>query len=390
MPVLNSLLTRVEVPPIPQAHAWVARYDLSQGAALDLCQAVPGWATHPGVLAHLAEAAGAAGNARYGLINGDLALREAYAAEVSTRYGGSVAADQVAITAGCNQAFFLSMLAVARAGENVILPVPWFWNHQQTCSMLGIEARALPCRAVDGFVPDLAAAERLIDAGTRAIVLISPNNPTGAVYGAAVIAGFLALCERRGIWLILDETYRDFLPAGQDRAHSLFAEADWAGHLIQLYSFSKAYCVPGARMGAVVAGAGLIGEFMKALDCLHICPQRPAQAALGWAIGALGPWREENRARINARADVVREVFAGLADWGLESVGAYFAYVRHPFGQPGMAVAERLAAEFGAVCLPGSAFGAGQEQHLRIAFANADTDGLRALGGRLAAMGVDR
>ena len=198
MPDLNPLLTRVETPPIPQAHAWAARYDGAHGAALDLCQAVPGWATHPGVLAHLAEAAGDASNTRYGLIDGDIALRTAYAAEMSAVYGGRVAPTEVAITAGCNQAFFLSMLAVAQAGENVVLPVPWFWNHQQTCSMLGIEVRPLPCQATDGFVPDLAAAERLIDAGTRAIVLISPNNPTGAVYPPAVIAGFFELCRAAG------------------------------------------------------------------------------------------------------------------------------------------------------------------------------------------------
>ena len=387
MPALNPLLTRVEVPPIPQAHAWAARYDGSRGAALDLCQAVPGWAPHPQVLAHLADEAGNPANARYGLINGDLALRATYAAETSTVYSGRVAPDEVAITAGCNQAFFLSMLAIAQAGDAVLLPLPWFWNHQQTCTMLGIEARALPCRAEDAFVPDPARAATLIDDRVRAIVLITPNNPTGAVYPPDVIAAFYDLCQRRGIWLIVDETYRDFLPDGQDRSHALFARPDWPETLIQLYSFSKAYCVPGARMGAVTAGSALVEQFAKALDCLHICPQRPGQAALRWAIEALPAWRAENRARINGRAAVVREVFAGLSDWRLESLGAYFAYVRHPFDRPAAAVAERLAADFGAVCLPGPAFGPGQDQHLRLAFANTDRDGLHDLSARLAAMG---
>ena len=387
MPALNPLLTRVELPPIPQAHAWAARYDGSSGAALDLCQAVPGWAPHPEVLAHLAREAVDPANARYGLINGDLALRETYAAEMSRVYGGGVAPDQVAITAGCNQAFFLSMLAIAQAGDAVLLPLPWFWNHQQTCTMLGIEPRALPCRAEDAFVPDPALAETLIDERVRAIVLITPNNPTGAVYPPEVITAFYDLCQQRGIWLILDETYRDFLPAGQDRSHDLFTRPDWPETLIQLYSFSKAYCVPGARMGAITAGSALIPHLMKALDCLHICPQRPAQAALRWAIEALPAWREENRARINGRAAVVREVFAGLSGWRLESLGAYFAYVRHPFDRPAAAVVERLAADFGAVCLPGPAFGPGQHQHLRLAFANTERDGLHDLSGRLAAMG---
>ena len=386
MPDLNPLLTRVEPPPIPLAHAWAARYDGAHGAALDLCQAVPGWVAPPELLDRLAHEAAQPGNTRYGLIDGDLALREAYAAEMSARDRGRVRADQVAITAGCNQAFFLTMLAVAAGGDNVVLPVPWFWNHQQSCTMLGIEPRALPCRAADGFVPDPAAAEALIDARTRAIVLVSPNNPTGAVYPPAVIDAFFELCQRRGIWLLLDETYRDFLPAGQDRAHGLFERPDWPSTLIQLYSFSKAYCVPGARLGAVAAGAPLVAEFVKALDCLHICPQRPAQAAIGWAIGALGDWRAGNRAVVNDRAAVVREAFAAAPEWGLESLGAYFAYVRHPLDLPAAAVAERLATEFGAVCLPGPAFGPGQEQHLRVAFANTDRDGLRQLSRRLVGM----
>ncbi len=89
--------------------------------------------------------------------------------------------------------------------------------------------------------------------------------------------------------------------------------------------------MPGARVGAVTAGAALVREFIKALDCLHICPQRPAQAALGWAIAALVEWRAENRALINARAAAVRAAFARWPAWVLESLGAYFAYVRHPF-----------------------------------------------------------
>jgi aspartate/methionine/tyrosine aminotransferase len=250
--------------------------------------------------------------------------------------------------------------------------------------MLGLEPRPLPCRPEDAFIPDPARAATLIDARTRAIVLITPNNPTGAVYPPDVIASFHDLCVRRGLWLILDETYRDFLPEDQPRAHDLFTRPDWPDNLIQLYSFSKAYSVPGARLGAITAGSPLISQFMKALDCLHICPQRPAQAALEWAIRALPAWRAANRALINARADAVRQAFTQISGWQLESLGAYFAYVRHPF--PGLAsplVAERLASEYGAVALPGTAFGPNQEAHLRLAFGNAEAQQLNDLAGRL-------
>ncbi len=389
MPALNPWVASVAAPPIPAAHGWAARYDGSCGPMLDLCQAVPGYPPHPQILERLAAAAGDPASARYGLINGDIPLREAYAAQVSNLYGGTVQPDQVAITAGCNQAFFLAMMAIARAGDTVLLPTPWFWNHQQTCTMLGIAARSLPCAADAGFVPDLEQAEALLDASVRAVVLITPNNPTGAVYPPGVIEGFAALCRRHGIWLILDETYRDFLPDGQDRAHGLFADVGWTSNVIQLYSFSKAYCVPGHRLGAVVTGAELVQQFMKVLDCMHICPQRAGQAALRWAIDALPDWRDANRRTINARAAAMRQALQHLPGWRLESLGAYFAYVRHPFPDtPAAQVAEALAARRGALCLPGSAFGPGQEQHLRLAFANTEMDAIPQVADRLAGLGA--
>ena len=384
---MNPRVTGVVPPPIPAAHRWAARYGGACGPMLDLCQAVPGYPPHPEILERLAAAARDPASAKYGLINGDLALRESYAAQVSQTYGGAVAADQVAITAGCNQAFFLAMTSIAQAGDSVLLPTPWFWNHQQTCAMLGIEARGLPCGASAGFVPDPARAEALLCPRVRAIVLITPNNPTGAVYPPGVIAEFAALCRRRGIWLILDETYRDFLPDGQPRPHDVLAGPAWAESVIQIYSFSKAYCVPGHRLGAVVAGQPVVQQFMKVLDCLHICPQRAGQAALRWAIDALPEWREGNRATINARADAMREAFRQLPDWRVESLGAYFAYVRHPWpGQASASVAETLAAERGALCLPGSAFGPGQDGHLRIAFANTETQAIPHVAKRLAGL----
>ena len=384
---INPLLAAVETPPILEAHAWAARYDGRHGPLLDLCQAVPGYPPHPGLLERAAEAARDPANARYGLIGGDLALREVYAADVSARYGGSVSAEQAAITAGCNQAFVVALMTLAQRGDNVLLPTPWFWNHQQSCAMLGIAPRPLPCRAENGFVPDPDEAARLIDGTTRAVVLITPNNPTGAVYPPEVIGRFEALCRSRGIALIMDETYRDFLPAGQERAHGLFARADWAGSVVQLYSFSKAYCVPGHRMGAMIADAGLIAQAVKVLDCLHICPQRAAQSALAWAMPALRDWRAGNRERINRRAEAVRDGFQRLAGWRVESVGAYFAYVRHPFANiPSAQVAERLATEFGAVALPGRAFGPGQDGHLRLAFANLPLEHVPDLIGRISSM----
>ena len=109
MPALNPLVTVVEPPPIPEAHGWAARYSGAMGPPIDLCQAVPGYPPHPAILEHLAAEAADPARARYGLIEGDAALRDAYAASVSATYAGSVAPDQVAITAGC---MFISGLLI--------------------------------------------------------------------------------------------------------------------------------------------------------------------------------------------------------------------------------------------------------------------------------------
>lgn len=384
MSLVNPFLVDTGTPPIPEAQAWTRRYDGANGSLLDLSQAVPGYAPHPDMLARLAAAAGDAASAGYGPILGDGALREAYAAHVSGVYGARIAVDEVAITAGCNQAFFVAMIALARAGDAVLLPAPWYFNHQMTLRMLGVESRPLPCHATAGFVPDPDEAERLIDARTRAVVLVTPNNPTGAIYPPHVVQRFADLCRRRGLWLVLDETYRDFMPEEGDVPHAVLAEPEWRGTVVGLYSFSKSYCIPGHRMGAITAGGPLLAEIAKVLDCMQICAARPGQAALAWAIDALADWRERNRQEIAARAAAFEAAVAQVEGWRIDSMGAYFAYLAHPFeGVPAATVAERLAATRGVLGLPGSYFGPAQDGHLRIAFANADSGRIAALPERL-------
>jgi aspartate/methionine/tyrosine aminotransferase len=381
---INSLVADVGSPPIPEAQNWTRRYDGSFGPLINLSQAVPGNAPHPGLLERLAATAGSAAAAQYGPISGDPGLRQAYAAEVSRIYEGRIEPEDTAVTAGCNLAYFAAMMLLARQGDAVLLPTPWYFNHQMSLDMLGIEARPLPCRPEAGFVPNVEDARALIDEKVKAIVLVTPNNPTGAVYPGHVIESFAELCRQRGIRLVIDETYRDFMPAGINRAHGLFATQEWRDTVIQLYSFSKSYAIPGHRMGAIAADAALIEQTSKILDCIQICAPRTAQAALAWGIEGLKGWREENRHEINHRAQVFRQALAALADWRIESTGAYFAYLRHPFPErTAQAVAEKLATERGVLCLPGSYFGPGQERHLRVAFANVGADILAGLTERL-------
>ena len=381
---LNPDLLDTGTPPIPEAQGWARAYDGRCGPLIDLSQAVPGTPPPETLLRRLSDAAADPASTRYGAIVGDLVLREAYAAELASVYGVPFGTDEIAITSGCNQAFVMTMMALARAGENVLLPTPWYFNHEMTLTMLGVEARPLPCAPEAGFVPDVATAEALIDSRTRAIVLVTPNNPTGAIYPPQTIAAFAELARRRGLWLVLDETYRDFLPEGSGRPHEAFAAGDWRDTVIGLYSFSKAYAVPGWRLGAITAGAAVIAQIGKVLDCVQISPVRAGQAAVAWGIAGIRDWRERNRADINARTSLFREAMAPLNDWRVLAAGAYFAYLAHPFAdRPAAEVARRLVEARGVLALPGPYFGPGQERHLRIAIANVAADRIGELGERL-------
>jgi aspartate/methionine/tyrosine aminotransferase len=385
MPPLNPAVRATDAPPIPAIVARAAAYSGARGPLLNLSQAAPAHPPAPEMLERLAQAAGDPATAGYGPILGEPALREAYAADLRGDGDTAARAANIVVTAGCNLAFAIAANAVAGPGDAVLVPTPWYFNHAMTLRMQGVEPRPLPTRAEAGFVPDPEVAARLLDASrergrVRAILLVTPNNPTGAIYPPAVIAAFHALCRARGIWLILDETYRD-LVAG--RPHALLGGEEWPEDLLHLTSFSKSFAIPGHRMGILGAPEAAIPEIAKLVDSVQICAGRPAQHALAWGIPALRDWRRANRDRLASRAAAVRATFAGLESWDLLSIGAYFAYVRHPFaGTPAARVAEHLAEEHGLIALPGPAF-AGEESHLRLSFANLPEERLPELVARL-------
>lgn len=382
---VNPLVTGIAAPPISEAKAAGRGYRGGAGPLIDLSQAAPNQSPPDEMLARLADSAGSAAVATYGDVYGDADLRAAYATEMSSVYGGTVAPHDVTITAGCNMGFVAAVMALAKAGEAIMLPSPWYFNHKMTLDMLGIATVALACSAERGFVPHDGDAEALIDARVRAIALVTPNNPTGAIYPRETIHRFAELCARRGIALILDETYRDFIDPRAGRPHDLFTDASWRETIVHLYSFSKAYCIPGHRVGVMTADRPFIAQVAKILDSIQICPPRAPQRVLVWAIDAIRDWRAQNRSRILERAAAFRSAFAGNNDWPVTSIGAYFAYVRHPFTNVSADdVGLMLAHECGVLGIPGSAFGEGQEAYLRLAFANVDLPTIAAIPERLA------
>jgi aspartate/methionine/tyrosine aminotransferase len=366
-------------------QAWGRTYDGRRGPLVDLSQAVPGYPPHPLLLERLAAAAGDRASAAYGPIEGDRALRDAFARHQSAVYGATLAAENLHVTAGCNQAFVVAALAFAEPGSRVLLTNPFYFNHETTLQMFGVGVGLVDCPATTGFLPDPATLDAAITPDVRAVAFVSPNNPTGAVYPPALIEALHAVCARRGIWMILDETYRDFLAPGAGRPHGVFGRPDWGDSFVSLYSFSKSFCIPGHRLGAVTGSPAVIEAVGKIMDNLQICAPRVGQIAVAETIDTLADWREANRAEIAARAAALRAAVEAAPGWQIGAVGAYFAFVRHPYaGTPSLAVAEKLALEAGILTLPGGCFGPGQEDFLRFAFANADVGALEEMGRRLA------
>ena len=390
---LNEAIERVAAPPIAEAAGWVSGARLSDDEPLlDLAQAVPNYDPAADLLRYLSQSAGEAASAFYTPILGLPTLRKAVAEAFSKDYDNRFKAEEVAITTGCNHAFCMATAAVAGAGDEIILPEPFYFNHDMWFTMQGIRKVALPCRAeAEGMVPDPEEAAALVTPRTRAIVLISPNNPTGTIYSNARLLAFYQLAERHGMALILDETYKDFRPRETESVtstpHTLFQLENWQDVLIQLYSFSKSYSLTGYRVGSLIAGPHVMGAVEKIADTVTICPPHIGQRAALYALQHLEDWREEKRTRVLDLIDALDAAYLKHAPrFELISRGAFFAYLRHPFeDRTSIEVAKELVRHHGLLLLPGAFFGGGQDRYLRAAFANADVDALDAFARRLAA-----
>lgn len=385
---LNPAFAATEAPPVMEARRWIQGVTFPADRPLiNISQAAPVDSPPLGLRQALADAALNDPNAHlYGPVLGLPALREEIAAQWSANYGGSISPEQVAITQGCNQAFCTVMATLAGPGDEVILPTPWYFNHKMWLDMASVKTVALDTGPT--LIPSVEAAEALITDRTRAIVLVSPNNPGGVEYPAETLAAFRDLCRARGLALIVDETYRDF-DSRTGAPHDLFQDPDWADTLIQLYSFSKAYRLTGHRVGAIVASTQRLAEAEKFLDTVAICPSQLGQIGALWGMRNLSQWLAGERDEILARRRAMAEGFKSLPDWTLLGCGAYFAYVEHPFDMPSDQLCKRLVTEASLLMLPGTMFQpdgseAGRRQ-IRIAFANVDARGIAEVIRRLQA-----
>lgn len=390
---INSHIHHLPMPAIPSIASWAQEYNSALGEVLWFSQAAPGYPPHARILHWLTTLSQDAATCHYGDIEGEHTLRTALADWMQAVYKATVDYDNIQITAGCNQAFAVAMQAIVQQGDTVGLVEPYYFNHLSTLQGMGVSVKTVPAQEKNGFIPTIDDIKHFLQTNPiKALVLISPNNPTGAVYSDALLEQIADVCLQQGCWLILDETYRDFLSQATV-PHSLFKRANWHDYIISLYSFSKSFCVPGYRVGALIAGKTLQAQASKIMDNWQICAPRLPQLAIAKSLAEpqVHNWLRDNQLEIDARAKVMLDTFNthnaahdSEQQWTIGSIGAYFAYVKHPFAINSMQLAQQIAQQCGVVTIPGMLFGAQQQSYLRIAFANAGVDTIQHIMPRIA------
>jgi aspartate/methionine/tyrosine aminotransferase len=277
---------------------------------------------------------------------------------------------RIMVTAGANMAFMHAVFATTSPGDEVILPVPFYFNHEMAIEMAGCVATRVPTDAC--YQLDLTALTAAITPRTRAIVTISPNNPSGAVFSEASLRQVNALCRERGLYHISDEPY-EYFTYGTARHVSPGSFADASGHTISIYSLSKAYGFAGWRIGYVVYPEHLAGAMIKSQDTILICPTIAAQEG---AIAALAVGRKYCEPHVRELATIREMVVTRLSTLGsLAAVptadGAFYCLLKinaMPRGVTPISLAEQLIRDFKVAVIPGTAFGMLEGGYFRVAY----------------------
>ncbi len=368
---INEHIRAVHFPPISEVKGWVAtRPDIGLDL-IDLCQAVPDYAPAPELTAHLATLLDDPLLSKYSPDEGLPEVLEAVCRYYRRKYGAVIEPSSLCLTVGASQAFWLAMVTLCRAGDEVVVQCPYYFDHAMVLDMLGLRGVYAPFDEELEGIPDPQVIAGLLTERTRAILLVSPSNPTGAITPPAVLAELYELARSRGIALILDETYNEFIPGGT-RPHDLFTSPAWGEHLIQIASFGKTFALTGYRAGLLAASPRFIHHALKAQDTMVVCQPRITQHAVRFGLDYLDAWVAANRVTMARRHDLFREEFLRPGNpFQLAASGAFFGWVRHPWaGLTGRQAAKRLVDEAGILCLPGEVFGPGLEGYLRLAFGN--------------------
>lgn len=357
-------MDQVQTPIIPVVGGWIRETP----GTISLGQGVVHYGPPPEVGAAVAAALGQSFVHEYNDGAGIPVLVEAIRLKLAAENQIDVGRDsRIMVTAGANMAFMHAVLAITRPGDEVILPTPFYFNHEMAIEMAGCRVVRVPTD--ERYQLRLDRIEAAITPRTRAIVTISPNNPSGAVLSEASLRQVNDLCRRRGVFHISDEPY-EYFTYGSARHVSPGAFADAAGHTISLYSLSKAYGFAGWRIGYMVYPVALASALMKSQDTILICPTIAAQVGAAAALAVGRSYSEPFVRELASIRDIVVRELGSLGDLATVPAadGAFYILLRVNTAIDPLVIGERLVREHKVAVIPGTSFGMTDGCYFRVAF----------------------
>jgi aspartate/methionine/tyrosine aminotransferase len=352
----SQRMQAIQAPVIPVIRELIRTHP----GTLSLGQGVSFFGPPPRALQRAQQFGSAPGDHMYSPVQGLEALLELIAGKLETDNGIRVGTGRrVIVTAGGNMAFLNALFAITAPGDEVILPLPFYFNQEMALRMLNCRPVVVP---TDGNQQlDLGLIEGAITERTRAVVTISPNNPTGAVYPEAQLRLVNRLCRDRGIYHISDEAYENFVFDGACHFSPASAEDT---------DSSKAYGFASWRIGYMLIPSHLFASVLKAQDTNLICPPAISQhAAMGALETGSGYCREQMNTLRSVRSIMLEEL-RGLEGLGTipPASGAFYFLLRLHQPLSAMTVAERLIREHRVAVIPGNAFGVTDACTLRVSY----------------------
>jgi aspartate/methionine/tyrosine aminotransferase len=328
--------------------------------------------------AHVVEAGRAAlraGFTRYSPNAGYRELREVIAAKLRKVNGLDVDAGEVFVTVGAMEALMLAFLVGLDPGDEVILTDPCYTNYPSQITLAGGVPVWVATDPARGYLPAPEAVAAAITPRTRAILVNSPSNPTGAVYPASLLRAIADLAVRHDLLLVSDEAY-EALVYGEARHASPAAFPGLAERTISIYSFSKEYAMTGWRIGYLAGPAAMLRVMATVQEQVASCVNAATQQAALAALTGSQECVEAMRGAYERRRDLVVERLNRIPGVRCpRPEGAFYAFpdVR-AITTDTVALADRLLFDHGVVVSPGEAFGPRSAGFLRLSYASSEAD----------------
>ncbi|WP_035156299.1 pyridoxal phosphate-dependent aminotransferase [Calothrix sp. 336/3] len=307
-------------------------------------------------------------NNLYKAVEGIPPLINAIANKLQTFNGIEITPNQpIVVTAGSNMAFMNAILAITSPGDEIILNTPYYFNHEMAITMAGCRPVLVSTDTNYQLQPEAIA--QAITPKTRAVVTISPNNPTGAVYPRETLETVNRICGDRGIYHISDEAYEYFTYDGITHT-SPGAFPGSSEHTISLYSLSKAYGFASWRIGYMVIPANLLVAVKKVQDTILICPPVISQYAALGAMQAKPEYLQENIQAIAQVRELVLDSLRELHDICTINLapGAFYFFLKIHTSLDAFTLTKRLIQEHLVAVIPGTTFGMEGGCYVRIAY----------------------